>query len=56
MARVTGQTGDDAAAALLRLGIEPTRRAETLDLTEWERIFRRVGGPASDKVTKLSRR
>ena len=56
VARVTGQTGDDAAAALLRLGIEPTRRAETLDLTEWERIFRHVGGPASDKVTKLSRR
>ena len=54
VARVTGQTGDDAAAGLLGLGIEPTRRAETLDLTEWERIFRHAGGPASDKVTKLS--
>jgi 16S rRNA A1518/A1519 N6-dimethyltransferase RsmA/KsgA/DIM1 with predicted DNA glycosylase/AP lyase activity len=53
-ARVTGQSGDDTAAGLLRLGVEPTRRAETLSLAEWEMIFRHVGGPSFREVTKLS--
>lgn len=53
LARVTGRTGDDTAAGLLRLGIEPTRRAETLNLAEWEMIFRHVSGPSLPEVTKL---
>ena len=38
--RVLGVAGDEAAARLASAGIEPTRRAETLDLREWERAFR----------------
>jgi 16S rRNA (adenine1518-N6/adenine1519-N6)-dimethyltransferase len=40
VARVAGIPGDAAAARLQEIGIEPTRRAETLRLPEWERAFR----------------
>jgi 16S rRNA (adenine1518-N6/adenine1519-N6)-dimethyltransferase len=42
VARVTGTSGDEAAASLLALGIDPARRAETLRLEEWEHAFRRL--------------
>ncbi|HEX6488507.1 MAG TPA: 16S rRNA (adenine(1518)-N(6)/adenine(1519)-N(6))-dimethyltransferase RsmA [Candidatus Dormibacteraeota bacterium] len=35
LARVTGSRGE----AALRLGIDPTRRAETLSLAEWEALY-----------------
>jgi 16S rRNA (adenine1518-N6/adenine1519-N6)-dimethyltransferase len=38
LARVTG--GADAGARLRELGIDPSRRAETLDLPEWQLVFR----------------
>ena len=37
--RVAGLGGDEAASRLAALGIDPVRRAETLDLKEWERTF-----------------
>jgi 16S rRNA (adenine1518-N6/adenine1519-N6)-dimethyltransferase len=43
LARVAGLSGEEAAARLEQLGIEPIRRAETLDLPEWERAFRAFG-------------
>jgi 16S rRNA (adenine1518-N6/adenine1519-N6)-dimethyltransferase len=42
VARVVGISGDEAAASLLALGIDPARRAETLNLREWEHAFRRL--------------
>jgi 16S rRNA (adenine1518-N6/adenine1519-N6)-dimethyltransferase len=42
VARVVGISGDEAAASLLALGIDPARRAETLSLREWEHAFRRL--------------
>jgi 16S rRNA A1518/A1519 N6-dimethyltransferase RsmA/KsgA/DIM1 with predicted DNA glycosylase/AP lyase activity len=38
LARVTGSAG--AGAGLRKLGIDPSRRAETLDLPEWQLVFR----------------
>jgi 16S rRNA (adenine1518-N6/adenine1519-N6)-dimethyltransferase len=38
LARVTGRS--DAGARLDELGIDPSRRAETLDLSEWQLVFR----------------
>jgi 16S rRNA (adenine1518-N6/adenine1519-N6)-dimethyltransferase len=40
LARVTGLAGEAAGARLTSLGIDPSRRAETLSLTEWETTFR----------------
>ncbi len=37
--RVLGLTGHEAAARLAAAGIEPTRRAETLSLPEWQAAF-----------------
>jgi 16S rRNA (adenine1518-N6/adenine1519-N6)-dimethyltransferase len=39
-ARAAGVSPEESAARLLGLGIEPTRRAETLRLGDWERVFR----------------
>ena len=39
LGRVLGVPGDEAAERLRSVGIEPTRRAETLDLREWKRAF-----------------
>jgi 16S rRNA (adenine1518-N6/adenine1519-N6)-dimethyltransferase len=44
LARVAAVTGDAAAARLAAVGIDPSRRAETLSLTEWETTFRVFGG------------
>ena len=44
LARVTGLGGEDVEARLLAAGIQPERRAETLDLSEWERAYRGFGG------------
>jgi 16S rRNA (adenine1518-N6/adenine1519-N6)-dimethyltransferase len=38
LARVTGRS--DAGARLGELGIDPSRRAETLNLSEWQLVFR----------------
>jgi 16S rRNA (adenine1518-N6/adenine1519-N6)-dimethyltransferase len=43
LARVWGVPGDESAARLAAAGIEPTRRAETLDLPEWGRAYRLSG-------------
>src|SRR2546430_8054097 len=40
LARVTGRAGPDVAAGLRERRIAPSRRAETLDLQEWELVFR----------------
>lgn len=44
LARVAGLGGDQAAARLHGLSIDPARRAETLSLPEWEIIFHAFGG------------
>jgi 16S rRNA (adenine1518-N6/adenine1519-N6)-dimethyltransferase len=44
LARVKGISGEDAAVGLAEVGIDPSRRAETLTLPEWEATFRRCGG------------
>jgi 16S rRNA (adenine1518-N6/adenine1519-N6)-dimethyltransferase len=44
LARVAAITGEAAAARLAALGIDPSRRAETLSLTEWEVTFRTFVG------------
>ncbi|HXM58781.1 MAG TPA: 16S rRNA (adenine(1518)-N(6)/adenine(1519)-N(6))-dimethyltransferase RsmA, partial [Candidatus Dormibacteraeota bacterium] len=44
LARVAGLGGDEAAARLHDLGIDPSRRAETLTLAEWERAYRAFTG------------
>jgi len=38
--RITGMSGSESARALMGLGIDPTRRPQTLGLGEWETIFR----------------
>ena len=40
LARVTGRAGHEVEAGLRERGIDPSRRAETLDLQEWELVFR----------------
>jgi 16S rRNA (adenine1518-N6/adenine1519-N6)-dimethyltransferase len=51
LARVAGLPGEAAGARLTRLGIEPTRRAETLSLPEWEATFLAFRGASrSDAV------
>jgi 16S rRNA (adenine1518-N6/adenine1519-N6)-dimethyltransferase len=40
LGRVSGLGGDAVSARLAALGIEPSRRAETLALAEWEATFR----------------
>jgi 16S rRNA (adenine1518-N6/adenine1519-N6)-dimethyltransferase len=40
LARVIGSSGPEVAARLGELAIDPSRRAETLDLREWELVFR----------------
>lgn len=44
LARVAGLPGDAAGTRLTALGIDPSRRAETLSLSEWETTFRAFGG------------
>lgn len=44
LARVAAVTGEAAAARLAALDIDPSRRAETLSLMEWEATFRAFGG------------
>jgi 16S rRNA (adenine1518-N6/adenine1519-N6)-dimethyltransferase len=44
LARVTGRGGEEVAALLAGLGIDPSRRAETLTLPEWEGTFRASTG------------
>jgi 16S rRNA (adenine1518-N6/adenine1519-N6)-dimethyltransferase len=44
LARVAAVTGEAAAARLADLGIDPSRRAETLSLSEWEITFRTFVG------------
>jgi 16S rRNA (adenine1518-N6/adenine1519-N6)-dimethyltransferase len=44
LARVAGVGGEEAAARLAAIGIDPARRAETLTLPEWEATFRTFGG------------
>jgi 16S rRNA (adenine1518-N6/adenine1519-N6)-dimethyltransferase len=44
LARVAGLAGEAAGARLTSLGIDPSRRAETLSLTEWETTFRAFRG------------
>ena len=39
LARLVGAGGPAAAARLGALGIDPTRRAQTLSLTEWEALY-----------------
>jgi 16S rRNA (adenine1518-N6/adenine1519-N6)-dimethyltransferase len=51
LARVAGLPGEAAGARLTRLGIEPSRRAETLALPEWEATFLAFRGASrSDAV------
>lgn len=40
IASVTGSRPDEAARRLAEAGVDPTRRPETLSLSEWERLFR----------------
>jgi 16S rRNA (adenine1518-N6/adenine1519-N6)-dimethyltransferase len=40
LARVSQLTGDETAERLTGLGIDPSRRAETLSLKEWDLTFR----------------
>jgi 16S rRNA (adenine1518-N6/adenine1519-N6)-dimethyltransferase len=40
VARAAGRSPADVESLLGGLGIDASRRAETLDLTEWERLFR----------------
>lgn len=40
LGRLAGAGGPAAAARLDALGIDPTRRAQTLSLTEWEALYR----------------
>ena len=44
LVRVTGLGGDETDARLRAMGIDGARRAETLDLGEWERTARGFGG------------
>ena len=39
LARVTGSPAPETAARLAAAGVDPTRRAETLDLDEWQRVY-----------------
>ena len=39
LARVSGQSGVFAAVRLEAAGVDPTRRPETLDLDEWQRVY-----------------
>jgi 16S rRNA A1518/A1519 N6-dimethyltransferase RsmA/KsgA/DIM1 with predicted DNA glycosylase/AP lyase activity len=42
IARVTGASPEETARRLGQLGVDPTRRPETLSLAEWERVFKRL--------------
>ena len=44
LARVERIAGEEAAARLDAIGIDPSRRAETLTLAEWEATFRMLRG------------
>ena len=44
LARVAGLEGDEVGARLASLGIDPSRRAETLSLPEWETTFHAFRG------------
>jgi 16S rRNA (adenine1518-N6/adenine1519-N6)-dimethyltransferase len=43
LARMTGSPAATAAARVQAIGIEPTRRPETLGLQEWQRLFEAFG-------------
>lgn len=40
LVQITGLTRDDVLERLGKVGVDPQRRAETLDLEEWERCYR----------------
>jgi 16S rRNA A1518/A1519 N6-dimethyltransferase RsmA/KsgA/DIM1 with predicted DNA glycosylase/AP lyase activity len=40
IARVAGASPDETARRLREIGVDATRRPETLTLAEWERVFR----------------
>ena len=44
LGRVTGMSRPDVERQLRMLGIEPQRRAESLGLPDWERLFERFAG------------
>jgi 16S rRNA (adenine1518-N6/adenine1519-N6)-dimethyltransferase len=44
LARVTGLAGLEVEGRLDKVGIEPSRRAETLRLAEWEAVYRALAG------------
>lgn len=44
LARVTSLEADQVGTTLEALGVEPTRRAETLTLAEWQVIYSTLGG------------
>jgi 16S rRNA A1518/A1519 N6-dimethyltransferase RsmA/KsgA/DIM1 with predicted DNA glycosylase/AP lyase activity len=44
LSRVAGLTGEAAGERLAGIGIDPSRRAETLSLDEWEITFRTFRG------------
>ncbi|MFI5284326.1 MAG: 16S rRNA (adenine(1518)-N(6)/adenine(1519)-N(6))-dimethyltransferase RsmA [Candidatus Dormibacterales bacterium] len=46
LARVSGIERAEAAERLDKLGIDPTRRPQTLTLQEWERVYGGFGGSA----------
>jgi 16S rRNA (adenine1518-N6/adenine1519-N6)-dimethyltransferase len=43
LAHGLGQPAAEVAASLERAGIEPSRRAQTLTLAEWGRVYRQLG-------------
>lgn len=45
LGRVTGSAGGVAAVRLAAIGVAPARRAETLDLGEWEAVYGAFGSP-----------
>ena len=48
VARIAGFGGPDAAARLRDVGIDPSRRPQTLTLAEWDQLYRAVN-PALDR-------
>jgi 16S rRNA (adenine1518-N6/adenine1519-N6)-dimethyltransferase len=45
LGRITGTGSADAGGRLRALGIEPERRPQTLDLAEWETLYKEFRGP-----------
>ena len=45
LSRTRGVSGAEARARLAVIGIDPARRAETLTLEEWRRLYESEHGP-----------